>query len=191
MLVDLWYVGESMPEQFPISLFVKLAYWEVYRLSVILTATAFRKVLYIWGFVALLWFGLSALLLFRPSPAQDWAVIMQNASPLKWALGLPVIFVFVPPLLSAGKVLSDERLKRGVSYQFSDAGFHVETSVSKTDFSWAAIRRVSEARSTFLVFTNPNIAFTLPKRCFESTQDVAALRELFRAHVRAAKLHRD
>jgi len=116
---------------------------------------------------------------------------MQNASPLKWVFGLPVIFVFVLPLLSARKALSDERLKRGVSYQFSDAGFHVETSVSKTDFSWAAIRRVSEARFAFLVFTNPNIAFTLPKRCFESTQDVAALRELFRAHVPRAKLHRD
>ena len=87
MLVDLWYVGLAMPEQSPISLFVKLAYWEVYRLNVILTATVFRKVLYIWGFVALLWLGLSALLLFRPSPTQDWAVIMQNASPLKWVLG--------------------------------------------------------------------------------------------------------
>ena len=179
-----------MPEQSHISLFVKLAYWEVYRLNVILTATLFRKVLYIWGFVALLWLGLSAILLFRPSPTQDWGVTM-NASPLKWVFGLPVIFVFVLPLLSARRVLSDERLKRGASYQFSDAGFHVETSVSKTDFSWAAIRRVSEARSAFLVFTNPNIAFTLPKRCFESTQDVAALRELFRAHVPKVKLRRD
>src|SRR5258707_15127690 len=180
-----------MPEQSHISLFVNLAYCEVYRLTVALTATVFRKVVYIWGFFALLWLGLSALLLFRPSPTQDWAVTMQNASPLKWGFGVPVIFVFVLPLLSARRGRSDERLKRGVSYQFSDAGFHVETSVSRTDFSWAAIRRVSEARAAFLVFTNPNIAFTLPKRCFKSTQDVAALRELFRAHVPAAKLHRD
>jgi hypothetical protein len=116
---------------------------------------------------------------------------MRNASPLKWVFGLPVLFVFVLPLLSARRVLRDERLKRGVSYQFSDTGIHIETSVSKSDFAWAAIRRVSEARSAFLVFTNPNIAFTLPKRCFESTQGVASLRELFRAHVSTTKLRRD
>jgi hypothetical protein len=180
-----------MPEQAPISLFVKLEYWDVYRLNVFLTATIFRKVLYIWGFMALLWLALSVLLMFRPSPGHDWAVVMQNASPLRWVFGLPVLFVFVLPMLSARRVLMDERIKRGVSYQFSDAGFHLETAVSKTDFSWAAIRRVTEARSAFFVFTNPNIAFTLPMKCFESTQGVTALRELFRAHVPKAKLRRD
>ena len=99
--------------------------------------------------------------------------------------------MFVLPLLSASKALSDERLKRGVSYRFSDVGFHVETSVAKTDFSWAAIHRISEARFAFQAFTNPNVALSLPKRRFESTLDVAALRELFRAHVPRAKLHRD
>jgi hypothetical protein len=29
----------------------------------------------------------------------------------------------------------DEALKREGSYQFSDSGFHVETAVSKTDFT--------------------------------------------------------
>ena len=81
--------------------------------------------------------------------------------------------------------------KQGVNYQFSDAGIHVESSASKTDLSWAAIRRVSEMRSAFLVFTNPSIAFTLPKGCFESTQCVASLRELFRAHVPKTKLRHD
>jgi hypothetical protein len=180
-----------MPDPAPISLFVKLSYWDVYRLNVVLTATVFRKVLYIWGFVALLWLALSVLLLFRSSPKQDWVVIMQNASPLQWVLGLPVLFVFVLPLLSARRVLKDERVKRGVSYQFLDSGIHIETSVSKTDLSWAAIRRVTELRSAFLVFTNPNIASMLPKRCFESGQSVADIRELFRAQVPKIKLRRD
>jgi len=180
-----------MPDQASIPLFVKLSYWEVYRLNVVLTATVFRKLLYIWGFVALLWLALSALLLFRPSHGQDWAVMMQNTSPLKWVLGLPVLFVLVLPLLTARRVLRDERVRRGVSYQFSDAGIHVETSVSKTDLAWAAIRRVTESRSAFLIFTNPNIASMVPKRCVESPQGTADLRELFRAHVPNAKLRRD
>jgi hypothetical protein len=177
-----------MPDQAPITLFVKLGYWDVYRLNVVLTATVLRKLLYILGFVTLLWLALSVLLFFRPSPEQDWAVIVENASPLKWVLGLPVLFVFVLPLLSARRALKDERVKRGFSYEFSEAGIHVETSVSKTDLSWAAIRRVSESRSEFLVFTNPNMASMVPKRCFDSTQGVADLRDLFRAHVPKARL---
>ena len=106
-------------------------------------------------------------------------------------LGLPVLFVFVLPLLSARRVLGDEIVKRGVNYQLSDAGIRVETYVSKTDLSWAAIHRVSESRFAFLVFTRPNIAFVIPKRCFESTQSVAEVRKLFRADVQKTKLRRE
>ena len=177
-----------MSQEPPISVFVKLGYWDVYRLNVVLTATALRKVLYIWGFVALLWLSLSVLLLIRPSPGHDWAVMLQNAKPLTWAFALPVIFVFVLPLLSAQRVLRDEVVKRGVSYRFSEAGVHIETFISKADLSWAAIRRVREYRSEFLVFTNPRIAFTLPKRCFESSQGVATLREVFRTYAKTPNL---
>lgn len=178
-----------MSEQPHISLFVKLNYWDVYRLNVVLRATVFRKILYIWGFVALMWLSLSVLLWIRPSPTKDWAVMLQNASPLKWAFGLPVIFVFVLPLLSARRVLGDEVVRRGISYQFSDAGVHIETSISRTDLSWAAIRRVKEWPAEFLVFTSPNLAFTLPKRCLENNQDVATLRELFRTYVHSSNLN--
>jgi hypothetical protein len=180
-----------MSQQPPLSLFVKLGYWDVYRLNVVLTASAFRKVLYIWGFVALLWLSLSVLLLVRPSPTRDWAVMLENARPLEWAFALPVVFVFVLPLLSAQRVLRDDLIKRGVNYQFSEAGVHIETSISKSDLSWAAIRRVREFPSEFLVFTSPRTAFALPKRCFERTQDVDSLRELFRTYVQRSKLRAD
>jgi len=171
-----------VPELLPISVFVKLGYWDLYRLSVVLTARQFRKVLYIWGFVALLWIGLWILLLFRPAPEQDWAITLQT-SPLKWAFGLPVIFLFVLPLLSSRRALGDDRIKQGVSYQFSDGGIRIKTSVSHSDLSWSAVRQVSETGHAFLLFTSPNIASTLPKRCFESPEIVAALRELFRVRV--------
>jgi hypothetical protein len=180
-----------MPDQSPISLFVKLAYWDVYRLNVVLMAILLRKLLYILGFVALLWLALSALLLFRPSTESDWAMIIRNGFPLKWTLVLALLFVFIVPLLAAGRVMRNERVQRGVGYQFSDTGIHLETSVSKTDLSWAAIRRVIELRSAFLVFTSPNIAFMLPRRCFDSAQAVTDLRELFRAKVAKTKLRRD
>lgn len=128
-----------MPQQPALSLFVKLGYWDVYRMNIALTISAFRKVLYIWGFVALLWLSLSVLLLVRPSPKQDWAVMLESARPLEWAFALPVVFVFVLPLLSAQRVLREELIKQGVNYQFSEAGVHIETSISKTDLSWGAI----------------------------------------------------
>jgi len=101
---------------------VKLGYWDVYRLNVVLTVTAFRKILYIWGFVGLLWLSVIVLLLIRPSSAHDWAVMQQNARPLALAFALPVIFVFVLPLLSAQRVLRDERVKRGVSSELPTIG---------------------------------------------------------------------
>ena len=177
-----------MPDQSPISVFVKLEYWEVYRSSVVLMASVFRKILYISGAVVLLWFAVSALLLFRPAPEQDWSVMMRDANPMKWVLGIPAVIVFVLPLLSARRLLKDERFKQGVSYQFSDAGIHVETLVSKADLAWAAVRRISETRSAFLIFTNPNVSNIVPKRSVENTQCVAALRELFRTHVSSTKL---
>jgi len=180
-----------MSEQPPISLFVKLGYWDVYRLNVVLTATVFRKILYIWGFVALLLLSVSVLLLIRPSSARDWTVMQQNAKPLTWAFALPLVFVFVLPLLSAQRVLRDELIKRGVNYQFSEAGVHIETSISKSDLSWAAIRRVREFPSEFLVFTSPRTAFALPKKCFESSQGVATLRELFRTYAKKSNLRPD
>lgn len=180
-----------MTQEPPISLFVKLGYWDVYRLHVVLIASAFRKVLYIWGFVALLFLSLSVLLFVRPSPTKDWAVMLENARPLEWAFALPIVFVFVLPLLAARRGSKDEMIKRGVNYQFSEAGVRIETSISKSDFSWAAIRRVREFRSEFLVFTSPRTAFSLPKRCFESTQGVATLRELFRTFVETSNLRPD
>ena len=54
-----------------------------------------RKFLYIWGAAVLLWLALSGLLLFRPASEQNWAVIMRNTEPMKWALALPAVFVFV------------------------------------------------------------------------------------------------
>jgi hypothetical protein len=114
--------------------------------------------------------------------------MMRNTEPMKWALALPAVFVFVLPLLSARRLLKDERFNRGVSYQFSSAGIHVETPVSKADLTWDAVRRVSETRSAFLIFTNPNVANTVPKRCFDNVMCVTALRELFRAHVSKTRL---
>ena len=178
-----------MSEQTPISLFVKLKYWDAYRLYVLLMASVFRKVLYFWAFFALLWLALSVISAIHPAHGQDWAVIMQNASPLQWVFGLPIFVVFILPLLPARRMTTTA--KRGVNYRFSQIGIHLENSVSSTDFSWAAISRVWEIRTAFLVFTNPHVPFMVPKSCLQSASEVDSLRELFHANVANSKLRHD
>lgn len=181
-----------MSEQPPLSLSVKLRYWDLYRLNVVLTASALRKVLYIWAFVGVLFLSLPILSLVRPASSKhEWAIELENARELEWGFAIPIIFVFGLPLLSAERVLREESIKREVSYQFSEGGVHVETFVSKSDLSWAAIRKIREFSWGFLVFTGPRSVFMLPKTCFDSTQHLAALRELFRAHVKDLKLRSD
>ena len=144
-----------MLEPAVISVFVKLRYWDVYRLSVALTAMVLRKILYIWAGLTLLFFAFAVFSLVRGSPDIDWLVSLQHSDPIKWALAVPVLMVFVLPLLSARRILREERIKRGVGYSFSDVGIHVETCVSKADLSWHAIQRIIETRSAFLMFTTP------------------------------------
>ncbi len=180
-----------MPEQHSVAVFVKLQYGEVYWTSVLLTSRLFRKVLYIFGFMGVLMVISFIFAFLRPRPEQEWYQMLENSKSLLWVFGIPILVVFVSPMLSAQKALNDERLKRGISYRFSDSGIHVESSVAKADLQWAAIRHAIETRSAFLLLPTANVAHTLPKRCFSSAEDVADTRELLRANIPKAKLHRN
>ena len=179
-----------MEEQAPIALFVKLNYWESYRAAVVLTARVFRKILYIFGIMGALWILLLVFTLVRPSPEREWYQTIQSSRQLLWVFGLPILFVFVLPLLSAAKVVADERVKKGINYAFSDNGIHVESAVAKADLQWEAIRQALETGSAFLLFPSTNVAHTLPKRCYANDADLAAMRELLRAHVPKAKIRK-
>jgi hypothetical protein len=179
-----------MAEQAPIAVFVKLSYWESYRAAVLLTARVFRKLLYIFGLMGALWVFLLIVSAVRPSPEKEWYQTLQSSRQLSWVFGLPILFVFVLPMLSAAKVVADERVKKGVSYAFSDNGIHVESAVATADLQWAAFRQALETRSAFLLFTGPNIAHTLPKRCYASAAELARMHELLRTHVPKAKLRK-
>ena len=174
-----------------ISVFVRLKYWDIYRVQVVLMTIIFRKLLYIFGFVAVLWLISMTLAFLRPAPEQNWFVIIREANPIWWVLGLPILFIFVMPLLAARRILRQPRVKEGVRYQFSEEGIHVETSVAKSDLSWNAILKVKEIKSAFMLFTNPNIAHALPKSCVENPQDVPTLRELFRTYIKKSQLRTD
>ena len=177
-----------LEEQTGIRVFVKLEFWDAYRAAVVLTTRQFRTILIIFGIIGTLMFAVFVLSVFHPRPGRDWYEISRNAKPLLSAFGILVLFVFILPLITAKKVVSDERVRSGVRYRFSSAGIHVESSVATADLLWAAFRQAIETRSAFLLLPNATVAHILPQRFFESVSDVAAMRELLRANVRKTKL---
>jgi YcxB-like protein len=173
-----------------VSIFVRVGYWEAYRLSVIITASCLRWLLYLLGFAVLCWLVLPLLVLSRTVP-ENRAILMHNVVVMGWLFGAVLVILFVFPLLSARRVVTDKRLKGGVTYQLSKAGIYIENPIAKTDLSWSGIQEISELRSGFLLFISRSNAISLPKRCFSSSDDVTAVRELFRVHVPAVKLRND
>ena len=103
---------------------------------------------------------------------------------------IPVLLVFVAPLLSARKALADKRLAKGIKYEFRDAGIHLESSVASADLQWGAFLNAVETRWAFLLLPTKNVAHTLPLRCFGSPAEIDAMRELLRRNLPNATLRR-
>jgi uncharacterized SAM-binding protein YcdF (DUF218 family) len=175
-------------EQAGISVFVKLEYWEAYRAAVALTVRQFRVVLVILTVVGILALAASVLSLVHPRPNQEWSEIAMNLKPLFLLVGGVLFFVFVVPLITAKKLVNNERIKAGISYRFSPDGIHIESSVATSDLQWAAFRQVRESRSGFLLMQSTAMANIVPRRCFASHADVVAMRDLLRRSVPKTRL---
>lgn len=144
--------------------------------------------LIVFGAVGTLIIALYAFAALYPNPNVEWQQILFDSEGRLWVFGLPILVVFVGPLFSARRILREDRVRKGMSYSFSDSGIHIESSVAKADLQWAAIRHVIETRTAFLLLPYKNLAYTLPKECFGSDTAIAAVRELLRTHVAKAKL---
>ena len=167
---------------------VKVNFSDVYRSTVLLSRRVYRKILWIWGIVAALWFGLLTLSYLRTGPEADWQQTLHGSNKLIWVLLIPVLLVCVIPVFGSTKIIRNESVKIGFNYQFSDDGINVETSLARSDVKWAAIRELIETRSAFLLLWSPTTAYIVPLRCFSSESDVLAARELFRSKVPKTKL---
>src|SRR5215472_10482069 len=162
---------------------VKLEFLDAFRASLRLVARQFFLLLVLCAIVATLAVALFIFAVVNPMPARDWYETAKNPTALYWAAGLPLLIFLGIPLLTARKLVTDERVRRGFSYQFSDTGIHVEGSVSRSDLTWEAIKSAREYRWGFLLFPAKNVAINIPRRCIANACDASKLRELLRAHV--------
>jgi hypothetical protein len=171
-----------MPDQPAIKVFVKLEYWDIYWANTSLQLRMFRKTFFAGVFVGVLGLAIFIFERFHEQPAEGgWLAFL-------WVL---MATFFVSPLFTARRAVADERVSKGISYRFSDAGIHIESSVATSDVQWAAFRYVVPTRSLFLLLTTKRAAASaqiLPIRCFASDSDLAAFRQLLNDKIPKAKL---
>jgi len=74
-------------------------------------------------------------------------------------------------------------LQGTVRYQFDDSGYRLEALHTQAEVKWGAMVKWREGKYTFLFYSNPRIASVIPKRFFQSSADVDAVRNFLRTHV--------
>jgi hypothetical protein len=169
-----------MPDE-PITVFVTLDYWEIYRSNV---AVLFRMFGISLAVLALVLVVRAAI--FVTAPSQE--------SPLNdgsFLLGCLLLVAFgVGPLLTARRAVKDDRVRQGMTYRFSNIGVHIESAVARADFQWEAFRYAITTRSLLLLLTSRtgSGAQVLPTRCFGNEADLTAVCHLVNSKVPKAKL---
>jgi len=75
-----------------------------------------------------------------------------------------------------------------VEATFSDAGLREESEASTLNLGYGNILKICETKTAFYLFVSTIQAAIIPKRCFDSTNDIQAVRELFRKNMDKKKL---
>jgi hypothetical protein len=170
----------SMPDE-PITVFVKLNYWETYRANVALLFRMFRISLAVLALVLV-----ARVAIFVTTPSQE--------SPLNdgvFLVGTVVLVAFgSAPLLTARRAVKDDGVRAGMTYRFSNSGVHIESAVARADVHWEGFRYLIATRSLLLLLANKTGAGAqiLPIRCFKSESDLTTVLELLASKVPRKRL---
>jgi hypothetical protein len=169
-----------MPDE-PITVFVKLDYWEIYKANVAVLFRMFGISLAVLALVLFVRVAIFVTASSEESPLNDGSFL----------IGCLVLVAFgAGPLLAARRAVRDDRVRQGMTYRFSNIGVYIESAVARTDAQWEAFRYGITTRSLMLLLTNRtgSGAQVLPTRCFENEADLTAVRHLVNSKVPKAKL---
>ena len=165
----------------PITVFVTLNYWEIYRANVALLLRMFGISLAVLTLVLVV-----SVALYVAAPSAE-SLLNDGV----FLLGCLLLAAFgFGPLLTARRVARDERVRQGTTYRFSSIGVKIETAVAKADLQWEAFRYAITTRSLLLLLTSKTGlgAQVLPIRCFGNEADLTAVRQLVSSKVPKTKL---
>ncbi len=70
-----------------------------------------------------------------------------------------------------------------MKYNLSEAGVDLRGAAVSSHYDWSMVHKVRETRPFFLIYTSASSMHVIPKRCFNGSDAVEALRKLIRAHV--------
>ena len=172
----------------PITIAVRLTFWERYRLSAYLFLRAFRFFLLVVVPIALIFLLLLSYVVLFPSPDHTFGQLMASFGPTPYVfLGLVVVFGGAP-LLMTWSSYSNPRTREVTSFIISEDGVEIENSVASASLKWEAFMRATETRHFFLVFVAKGLAHAWPKCLFVGDDSLKLVRELLRQKITKAKL---
>jgi YcxB-like protein len=92
-----------------------------------------------------------------------------------------VIYVFGRISYRAYRNLkTSPNLQGAVQYVFDDVGVRIEAQHSTSELRWPAMIKWKHGNKMFLLYSSSRIANMIPQRFFANSEDVSAVRELFR-----------
>jgi YcxB-like protein len=71
-------------------------------------------------------------------------------------------------------------LKGPTRWIFSDNGIETYGPTAQAEMKWKAFTRVRETKRQFLLYPQDNIAYVIPKHCFQTEIEIGRLREMIR-----------
>jgi hypothetical protein len=84
---------------------------------------------------------------------------------------------------------SNYSLSKEVIVKFEDSGFKLTTEHECNDYDWNYLYSVREIKKGFVLYYSANTAFALPKRCFNSEQEMNLFKELVLEHLNTNRVH--
>jgi glucan phosphoethanolaminetransferase (alkaline phosphatase superfamily) len=75
-----------------------------------------------------------------------------------------------------------------VDFTFSDAVIRMESARGSVSIGYETIFKICESQTAFYMYLSSASVIVVPKRCFENTEDVRALREFFVKNIDKKKL---
>lgn len=99
-----------------------------------------------------------------------------------------VLSIPIPTLLTTRKLFRDPRAKSGAKLQITNDGIRIESSTGSHELNWTAFLEALEVSTAFWFLATRTSFVIVPKRCFDTNDDLVQFREVIRANIAKAKL---
>jgi len=90
--------------------------------------------------------------------------------------------IFLPRFRSRQIFRHGPTIQASRQFSLSSQGVHIDSELMTCNLRWGGLMKISETRGAFLLFQSPFAAWVIPKRSFADPNDLARIRDIFRAN---------